>query len=592
MSAGSSSEPPRGIARPPGTGARGGTKPGEAEPPRVGVPLPPVDRETAEPPGSRLIDWVARWVPVSRRDQWLAEWRAELSHASEGARSRGESERMTKWRMRRRALGGVRDARWLRGAYGVPSPGLSGLRDATRVLKRQPGFALMVVCTLALGIGAATAIFSVVDGLMLRPLPFRDPERLVQVFIGRGGDGTSVYVDADAARVWRGQDAVFSASHLLGWRSLMLTGPGEPRNLRAELVEPGLLGTLGTPPALGREFLPEEGVPGRDRVVMLSHELWRGAFAADATVIGATIYLDDEPHTVVGVMPSSVRVLPGGIPEIALPLTDPPPSPRGLMLLGRIRSDLSLPVAQARLDAVTARLEAAQPREAGWGVQLTPLERLLNEDTRRGLTALAGAVLLLLFVACVNAAGLLFVRGVTRNAELAIRRSLGASRAMLFRQSLGESLVLAGLAGVAGALLAWWGVHALLALVPEGLIRFSYNAVGINARVLVFAVALTFATGVAFGIGPALRASRTDALHTSRRTATASRAEARLRSVIQAVQLALAVMLLAGAGLFGRSFLRLAAVDPGFDPHDLLQLTYELPTFRYPNPPQRAAFNR
>jgi predicted lysophospholipase L1 biosynthesis ABC-type transport system permease subunit len=200
--------------------------------------------------------------------------------------------------------------------------------------------------------------------------------------------------------------------------------------------------------------------------------------------------------------------------------------------------------------------------------------------------------MLLLVVSCVNAAGLLFVRGVARRPELAIRRALGASRAALFRQSLAESMVLALLSGAAGIALAWWGQHALVALAPDSLIRWSYHPVGMDTRVLAFALALTLVTGLAFGIAPAVRASRIGALAVGRRTSGGSPADTRLRTGVHAVQLALAVMLLAGAAVLGRSFLRLTAVDLGFEPRDLVMLSYSLPRFRYPEAAQRAAFNR
>jgi putative ABC transport system permease protein len=528
-------------------------------------------------------------MPAARREEWVEEWRGELFHAREEASSAGESSGAVGWRLRRRAAGALHDALWLRRAAFRPPRGGWPLRDATRVLRRQPAFVLMVVCTLGLGIGAATAIFTVVDGLLLRPLPFQEPERLVRVIV-EAGDDFSVYASRDRVRVWRAHDEVFEALHAFSQRGVTLTRPGEPRSLRASLIEPGALRMLGVPPILGREFLPEETVPGRDRVVLLSHDEWRVGFGGDPEIVGSTVHFDDEPYTVLGVMPPTVRVLPGGIPQIALPLPD---TAQGwLMLLARLRGTTPIAAAQERLDAVAATLDAEQAGEDGWGVRLTRLERVLADTTRRGLVALSGAVALLLLVACVNAAGLLFVRGVARRPELAIRRALGASSATLFRQSLVESLVLSLLSGAAGIALAWWGVRALVALAPDVLIRFSYNPIAIDARVLGFALLLTIATGVAFGVAPAVRASRTGALGVGRRTSGGSREDTRLRAIVHAFQLALAVMLLAGAAVLGRSFLRLTAVDIGFDPRNLVLLSYSLPSFRFENEAQRAAFNR
>jgi putative ABC transport system permease protein len=545
----------------------------------VGAPV-----RSDDPPAMTLVGWIARLVPASRRREWLEEWRGELFHAREQARAAGEPEARIRWRLRLRGAGALWDALWLRRVWGeAPQHGWS-FREATRVLRRQPGFTLMVVGTLGLGIGAATAVFSVVDGLLLRPIPFRDPERLVMLSGGRGA-----YAGVEQARVWGAQKGVFETLLAFSQRGVMLTRPGEPRSLRAQLMQPGALRALGVAPTLGREFVAGETVPGRDRIVMLSDEEWRTGFAGDPAVVGGTVFLNDEPYTIVGVMPPTVRRLPGGIPRIALPLPDT--MLRTLMLLGRLRADVSLQTAQDRLDVVTTRLDGMQPRDGGWSVRLKGLERSLEQTTRNGLVALAGAVLLLLLVACVNAAGLLFVRGMARRPELAIRRALGASRALLFRQSLVESLVLALLSGAAGVALAWWGVRALVGLAPDGLIRFSYNPVAVDERVLGFAFMLTVLTGVAFGIAPALRASRDGSLGVGSRTSGGSRAETRLRTLVHAFQLALAVMLLVGAAVLGRSFLRLTSTNLGFEPDNLLLVSYGLPRFRYPEEAQRTAFN-
>jgi hypothetical protein len=206
-----------------------------------------------------LVAWIARLAPASRRREWVKEWRGELFHAREEARERGESETRVRWRLR--AAGALRDALWLRRTSGRQPRGGWAVREATRVLRRQPAFVLMVVCTLGLGIGAATAIFSVVDGLLLRPLPFREPDRLVRVMVGAGEDFT-MYVGAEQVRMWRAKDAVFEAIHAFSQRGVTLTRPGEPRGLRAQLVEPGVLRMFGVAPIIGREFLAEESVPG------------------------------------------------------------------------------------------------------------------------------------------------------------------------------------------------------------------------------------------------------------------------------------------------------------------------------------------
>lgn len=539
------------------------------------------------PPGSGLLRAVSRVVPPARRAEWLDEWRSELVHARDEAHERGEDRRRTAHRLRLRAASSVRDALWIRRDVGDRRPprGRWEMREATRVLFRQPGLSLAVIATLGLGIGATTAIFTVVDALMLRPLPFVDPDRLVLV---QGGN--SIYMAPEVAEVWRSTE-VFESISAFSMRAPTITRPGEPRNVRAEVAEPGFLRMLGLEPVLGREFLPEEAVPGRDRVVLLSDEIWRGHFGEDPRVVGREIFLDDEPYTVVGVMPPTMRVMPTGIPQIALPLTRETATSAGrVLLIGRLRPDLTRAAADERLAAIGAALQEEQPREGGWQASLHPLGRRLSDAQRRGMLALSGAVVLLLLVACVNGAGLLFVRGLQRQPEMAIRRALGASPARLFREGLIESLLLALLAGAAGMLLAWWGVRVLVAIAPEVLTRWSYNPVTIDGRVLAFTLGLTVLTGLGFGLLPALRSARTEPLRTNR--GTLGRSQLRARAVVQAAQLALAVMLLSGAGLLGRSFLRLTSVDPGFEPEGLLTLSYTLPRFRYPDDESRAAFNR
>ncbi len=541
---------------------------------------------SSNPPGRALLLLFARLVPGPRRDEWLAEWRGELLYAQAAARSVGEPGLRTRVRLYARAFGSLGDARYLRRAAGGGG-GRSFLRDGMRGLARRPGFALAVVGTLALGMGAATAIFSVVDGLLLRPLPFRDPSRLVEVYAPDMGRT----VDSDAWREWRAQDRVFAALRAHAKRSMVLTGESEARTIGVELLEPGFLDMLGIRPVLGREFRPGETAPGRDNVVLLGDELWRSAFGASRDILGRSIRLDDQPYTVIGVLPPALRLLPGGLVHAVAPLPDPLPSALNrLMVLGRLRDDVPLAAAQARLDAVTAVLTHDQPRSAGWKVQLEPLRRMLTGSTRPVLLALLIAVTFLLLIACANAAGLLFVRGLARESELAIRRALGAPRLALFRDVLAESMLLALLAGGAAILIGWWGVRGLLALAPPDVLRFSYTTVVVDARIYGFALLLTVLTGLFFGVVPALRATRVAGSRvTSVRAVTASSSQLRMRRTVQIVQLGLAVTLLAGAGLAARSFLRLLSLPPGFDARNLLEL--QLSSRRRADPAARVAFN-
>ncbi len=516
-------------------------------------------------PGRRLIEMIARVVPARRREAWLEEWRNELTHAWDG-RARELPVWRARVRLMSRAVGSLGDALWLRRTQGGGGRWSWNLGEAIRTLLRRPGFAAAVISTLALGMGSATAIFSALDGLMLRPVPFREPEQLVSVIGANGGSS----VDLEAIAQWKRQDRIFADARVHAARSDVLTGAGEPQQLRIEMVEPGFLSMLGIRPLLGRDFAAGEAVPGRDRVVLLSHEVWRSAFLEDRDILGRSIVLDGEAHTVIGVLPPTLRLLPGGIVHLVAPLADPPPYPR-LNLLARLRPELTVEAAGARLSETSALLARELPREEGWGATLRPVQRNLDPARRNALYALGGAVTFLLLNACANAAGLLFVRGVTKQPEFALRVALGASRRSVFAHVFAESLVLAVLAGILGTLLAWWGVRVLVALAPSNLLRFNYTTIGIDLRVLGFALLLTFLTPLLFGIAPALRASRVSAARAGR-ASTASRGQVRIRGIVQVTQLALAAMLLTGAGLTGRSFLRLTAVDPGFDPSNLLYL--------------------
>jgi putative ABC transport system permease protein len=534
-----------------------------------------------------LFSWL---VPARRRREWLAEWRAELAYAAEQRRTRGVGEARVVWTLRMRALGAASDALWVRRREGRSGMLSFELRHALRLPRRYPGLTTSVVATLALGIAAATTIFSAIDGLLLRPVPFRDPDRLVEVRALR--DYASPYVDTEAAVVWHSQPA-FAEVRAHSGRSVTLTGRGEPRSLRAGLFEPGVLQLLGAAPLVGRGFVPADAVPGRDRVVLLGEELWRTAFGGAPDVVGESVTLDGASYTVIGVLPPSIRVLPGGLVHLAVPLptTMLEPSSRWpVHLLARLPGSVGLPAVQSRLDALSAQLAVERPRAAGWRTQLEPLRNVHGGAIRSGLFVLGGAVGLLLLMACANAAGLLFVHGTERAHELAIRRALGGSRGALLRQLLAESAVLTALSGAIGIALSHWGVRILVAITPPARIRWSYTPIELNGRVLAFALIATCATGLLFGLLPAVRSSGARSAATGGRGRTPLRAQRRLRGGIIVFQVALAVILLAGAGLLGRSLLSLEDVDAGYDVDRVLSISVSLPAERYESAGARAAF--
>jgi predicted permease len=514
-------------------------------------------------PASALIRAISLLVPAWRRPDWIAEWRGEVEHAWAESRAQGQPSAWTRVRLSLRAIDSVPDALWLRRRDRAGDGWMWSSLDAFRSLRRRPGFSLAVIGTLALGMGSATAIYTIMDGLMLRPIPFREPERLVSV-LGRSGTPNLDEVD-----VWKSQSDVFEDARAHGGRSVVLTGAGEARSYRAELVEPGYLEMLGVQPLIGRSFTPEEVQPGADAVLLLSHEVWRDAFAGDPRVLGRTVEVDGRPHTIIGVLPPTVRLSFGGVISLMLPLN----SSNGgrVSLLGRLHPGVAVEAASDRLRTVAERLAVEQPRAQGLEVSLRPIGRDLSPGRTKGLWTLGAAVTCLLLIACANAAGLFFLRGVSREPELALRVALGGTRASLIRHVFAESLLLALAAGALGTGIAWVGVRLLKTVIPSGLLRFSYTAVGIDARVLAFAFALTLATGLLFGVVPAWRAASTTAARAGR-SSTASRRDVSVRSLVQVGQLALAVLLLSGAGLFGRSFLKLISVPVGYAVDEILVL--------------------
>ena len=354
---------------------------------------------------------------------------------------------------------------------------------------------------------------------------------------------------------------------------------------------------LGVRPQLGRLFQPEEAQPGNGRVVLIGHEFWQSHFGGQRDALGKTLTLNDQPYTVVGVMPPKFK-FPYGNFQLWTPLTmaapsDPKQATR-FRAVARLRRDSALTAAQSRLDVVAGQLAAAQPTRDGWQVKLHPLGgNRINAGPRRALWMLLGAVAFVLLLACANAANLLLSRAAARQGELAIRLALGAGRVRLLRQLLTESVLLALLAGAAGVFLAWWGVDLLTQLVPDELTFLSVNDIRLDRRVLLFTLGLSLLAGIGAGLLPALKTTRPDlqqALKDASRAATADRAQNRLRRALVIAEIALSLVLLAGAGLMMRAFLRLSNVPPGFEPHNLVAATLNLPQQRYQTLAQETEF--
>jgi predicted permease len=478
---------------------------------------------------------------------------------------------------------------------------IDDLRFAIRSLRASPAFLAVAVGALALGIGAATSIFGAVRALLLNPLPFAEPRRLMMAGETNAHRGYTLNeVAAGNFLDWRRDNRTFETLTAYAWWDASLAGDGPPERAQGFLVSHDFFRMLGARPALGRDFLPEEEEQGRHRVVVLSHGLFARRFGGDPGIVGRSIRINGAPFTVVGVMPRAFHFPSPADLWVPLWFTPEEAADRDahyLLVVGRLRPDATREQAAADLGAVAARLETEHPRSnAGWGVNVVPLADEITSGTRAPLLLLAGTVGLVLLIACANVANLLLARGVARGREIAVRAALGAGRARLLRQLLVENLLLALAGGALGVLVALWGVALIRGLVPPDVARYltGWHAIGLDVRVLGFALALSLLTGLVFGAIPSWQASRADlgqALRDSAQTVTAGRGRRRLGSILIVGEVALAIMLLGGAGLMLRSVLRLLAVDPGFDPRGLVAARLALPEARYPEDADRAAFH-
>lgn len=474
------------------------------------------------------------------------------------------------------------------------------VRLAVRVLVRSPGFTAATVSAIALGVGATTAIYSVVDRVVLSPLAYPESDELVTVWMRNPRQGTETDVTSwpnfvdwrEAATTLDGLATVVPARHTL-------TGDGEPEEVTGAVVSAGFFELLGHSLALGRPFSGDEVEGELANTVVLSHELFARRYGADPSVVGGTIMLDDVTYEVLGV------TRPGaGYPRDAqlwTPQVFPPDEPLTMYprfrlmfpVIGRLGDDVPLSVAQAEVDAIGIRLEEAYPEaNRGTGIALEPLHQTVVGDVRTPLLVLLGAVAAVLLIAVVNVASLMLARGTARARELAARVALGASRGRIIRQVLAETAVLGGVGGLAGAALAWFGVATLVAVGPVEIPRL--DEVRPDWMILGVALIVSLAATFAFGLVPALQSGRIDPATNLRKTAlsSSSAAFARTRSAFVSVQFGLALVLLVGAGLLTRSFVELRAVDAGFEPEGVLSAHLHLSSNRYPDAEARLAFYR
>ena len=480
------------------------------------------------------------------------------------------------------------------------------LRYGARMLTRNPGFTAVAVLTLALGIGANTAIFSVINAILLRPLPYHDPGRVMFVL------GWDLRRDAMRFNVsfpdfldLREQNQVFDQMAAHRYWSVNLTGLEQPERLQGYRVTTNVFSLLGIEPFLGRTFLPDEGQPGTNRVVVLNHGLWKRRFGSDPEVIGRELTLHGQDYTVIGVMPPKFEYPQLNFKgDLWVPLPFNPGQARanrsssfGVVAVARLKPGLPVQQAQAEIDTLCRRLEQQYPdTNANLGVRVIPMHEMLVRPFRLALLMLMGAVAFVLLIASANVTNLLLARHVARQKEFAIRAALGAGRLRLIRQLLAESLLLSLLGGGLGVLLALWSVDLMRASIPEFIVRAmpSVLEIGIDKQALAFTLLLSLLTVLVFGLVPAVRASRLDlreALQEGGRSSTDS-GRHRLRSLLVVSEVALSLVLLVGAGLMIRSFGNLLKVNPGFDSENVMAMNVSLPRDRYPGPRQITAFFR
>jgi putative ABC transport system permease protein len=470
------------------------------------------------------------------------------------------------------------------------------IRYGSRMLIKNPGFTLVAVFALALGIGANTAIFSVVNSVLLRPLPYADPDRLVQLREVKLPQHPDFSVTPGTFIEWQKRSTTFEYVAAYFTTNVNLVSSGEPERLRAARVSAGMLDLLGVTPAQGRFFLAEEDQPGRDTVAIISHGLWQRQFGATAGLQGQALKLNGIDCAIVGVMPPKFT-FPASETDVWLPMAFDENDRQAfgahfISVVGRLKPDSTVQQSQSEMTAIAEQLaEEHSDVKSGWTVKVVPLLDYTVGSTKLALLVLLGAVAFVLLIACANVANLMLARAATRQKEIAIRTALGSSRWRIARQLLTESVLLAVAGGGAGLLLAVWGVDALLALAPQDLPRL--NDVSIDARVLIFTLGITLATGVVFGLAPALQASNpelNETLKDAGRGSSEGSRRHRIRNILVVSELALSLTLLIGGGLMIRSFWRLQHVDPGFNTSNALAVTMSLPQQKYAEARQRAAF--
>ena len=474
---------------------------------------------------------------------------------------------------------------------------LHDLRYALRMQLKNPGFTIVAVIALALGIGANTAIFSVVNTVLLRPLPYKDPERLVMVWEDASKHGYPRDTPAAANYVdWRDQSQSFEGMAAIADESFNLTGAGDPERLEGRGVSANLFPMLGVEPQIGRVFSASEDQPGSNRVVLLSYGLWQRRFGGNPNIVGQSLNLNGESHTVVGVMPARFQ-FPSSDDQAWVPIALTPEQAANrkrhyLQVVARLKPGVTLAQAQTEMSTIATRLQQQYPQSnTDLGAVVTSLHEHLVGDIKPALLILLGAVGLVLLIACANVANLLLARAAVRQKEIAVRVALGARRLRLVRQFLTESVLLSTLGGIVGLVIAYTGLLLIRAFIPENISQA--REISLDLKVLGFTLFVSVATGVIFGLAPAIQSIRfnqSETLKEGGRDAATGGSGKRLRSVLVMAEVAISLVLLIGAGLLINSFMRLRNVDPGFRADNLLTMKIVLPEPKYREFERRQSF--
>ena len=485
----------------------------------------------------------------------------------------------------------ARSVRWIEDLW-------QDLRYGARMLVKNPGFTLIAFLTLALGIGANTVIFSIVNAVLLRPLPFREPDRLIAIRERKLPEITETQVSPGSFLDWREQNNVFERIEAITIRDFNLITRDNPERVAGMLATHGFLPMLSLQPMIGRHFLPDEDRPGHNRVVILGYGLWQRRYGGDPNILGQQIILDDQNYTVVGVMPLDLGLNIGAIDVWApLAITAEQAQQHGsryLFVCGRLKPEITLEEAHQEISRIANGLSKQYPdSNTGWDVRLFSLLDYAADHQKPKLLLLLGAVAFVLLIACANVANLLMARAAVRRKELAIRAALGAGRSRIIRQLLSESMMLALAGGIAGVVVANWGVKILWATSLMDQFRIRTTNLSLDARMLVFSLAAVMLTGCVVGIVPALQASKpnlSEMLNEGGRGSTGGRRQQLARDTLVALEVALSLVLLVGAGLMIRSFIGLQLVNPGFNPSNVRTISLSLPKEKYPEEERQAAF--